>query len=116
MRRAVAGVLLLAAIACRARPESPAPSSSLARPTPQVVEPGLEFLDGTKDGTPESGGTLYRRLAGAPRTPQVVEPGLEFLDGTKDGTPESGGTLYRRLAGDPTTLNAVLQSGVFEAQ
>src|SRR4029453_8555514 len=81
MRRAVAGVLLLAAIACRARQESPAPSPSLARPTPQVVEPGLEFLDGTKDGTPES-----------------------------------GGTLYRRLAGEPTTLNAVLQSGGFEAQ
>jgi peptide/nickel transport system substrate-binding protein len=81
MRRAVAGVLLLAAIACRARQESPAPTQTLSRPTPQAIEPGLEFLDGTKDGAPEA-----------------------------------GGTLYRRLAGEPTTLNAVLQSGVFEAQ
>ncbi len=81
MRRAVAGVLLLAAIACRAREESPAPTPTLSRPTPQAAEPGLEFLDGTRDGAPEP-----------------------------------GGTLYRRLAGEPTTLNAVLQSGVFEAQ
>jgi peptide/nickel transport system substrate-binding protein len=81
MRRAVAGVLLLAAVGCRVRQESPAPAQSLARPTPQAAEPGLEFLDGTKDGAPQP-----------------------------------GGTLYRRLAGEPTTLNAVLQSGVFEAQ
>src|SRR5262247_3564011 len=81
MRRAVASVLLLAAIACRAREESPAPAPALARPTPQAVEPGLGFLDGTKDGPPEP-----------------------------------GRTLYRRLAGEPTTLNAVMQSGVFEAQ
>src|SRR5262245_62992012 len=82
MRRVVAGVLLLAAVACRARrEESPAPAPSLAHPTPQAAEPGLEFLDGTKDGTPQA-----------------------------------GGTLYCRLAGEPTTLNAVLQSGVFEAQ
>jgi peptide/nickel transport system substrate-binding protein len=54
--------------------------------------------------------------APASATPEREAPALEFLDGTKDGPPQKGGTLQRRLAGEPTTLNAVLQSGVFEAQ
>ena len=78
MKRTLAGMLLLAA-ACRARPEAAGPTR---------VSP----------------------------TPEAEAPALGFLDGSKDGSPEDGGTLYRRLAGEPTTLNAVLQSGVFEAQ
>src|SRR5262245_13836684 len=77
MRWAVAGILLVAAVAC--------PGRAAAAHAP------------------------------ARATPEAVAPALEFRDGSKDGTPEPGGTLQRRLAGEPTTLNAVLQSSLFEA-
>jgi len=68
MRRAVAAILLLAAAACRARHEAPAAATPVAAPTPAKAEPGLGFLDGARDGTPQEGGTLYRRLGGEPTT------------------------------------------------
>lgn len=76
MKAALALILLVTAAGCRARPEAAAPP--LASPTPEAVQPGLGFLDGSRDGPPEDGGTLYRRLAGEPTTLNAVMQSSAF--------------------------------------
>ena len=75
-RRFSASLALALALACRAR-EVPARHPAVPTAAPPPPTPVLGFIDESRSGTPQDGGTLRRRLIGEPATLNpVLQTGL----------------------------------------